>query len=138
MTMTNLEIITQKLLSPSGYVVFPVAAADLPLPVAEWEIQDANGVGTGQFYSPNSLSDIMGYMLQLVPAIGGNFYIMRYGMDWDTIINIETLFTNNGMINIRKNPDGTYKTAAELNYASFTGSEFLFIPPYMGADIPKG
>ena len=30
------------------------------MPFAEWEIQDENGVGTGAYYSPRTLSQTLG------------------------------------------------------------------------------
>ena len=136
--MTNLEIIHKKLLYPSGFMFFPATHSGVPFPFAEWEIQDANGVGTGVYHSPDSLSaELPSKLLQLTPFVGGKLLAMRYGVDWDTLPQIEAYLDAIGLVNIRKNPDGTYKLASDLDYASFIGNEYMFVPPYQAVDIPK-
>jgi hypothetical protein len=78
--MTNIEQVRKKLLRPSGYAIVPNAYKDIPLPFPEWEIQDDNGVGTGLYHTPQTLSTALGgSTLVLIPYIDDRFFLMRHG-----------------------------------------------------------
>ena len=142
--MTNLEVIRQKLLAPSGVFVLPSAMKDTPLQMPEWEIQDENGEGTGEYYTPRSLSKALGSLLVLVdvlvtkdPEDLRGYFLMRYGIDWDTLSTMESVLDSNHLFNVRKNDDGTYKLPSELDYTSFVGNEYMILPPYLVGGVPK-
>lgn len=135
--MTNLETINKKILDATHYFVMPVDMINQPFPMTEWEIQDADGVGTGAYYSVQDLYAIYGEQYKPTYVIGGNFFMVRYGIDRDTQGALENYFVSMGLVDVRNNADGTYKDADALDYASFAGNEFLIIPRYMGIDVPK-
>ena len=135
--MTNLEAIKEKLLMPSGYAFIPKTHIDVPLPFPEWEIQDANGVGTGSYYSPLTLSKELGSFLQLVDVMGGNWFIMRYGLDWDTVDEVSAYLVSIGLVDVRRNADGTLTETKNVDYTALAGNEFMIVPAYQAKDIPK-
>jgi hypothetical protein len=134
--MTNLGQIRKKLIRPSGYAIIPKTQINSPLPFPEWEIEDENG-GTGEYYSPQTLSNTLGKLLVLIDYIDDRFFLMRYGMDWDTVPQVTGYLQSIGLTHIRDNGDSTLKTTAELDYSLFDGTEFMIIPPYMIQDVPK-
>ena len=134
--MTNIEIIKEKLLRPSAYAFIPKALADSPLPFPEWEIQDEEGKGTGEYYSPKMLADILGSLLVLTPRVNGEYLIFRYGLDYDTINNVVAYLEQSGLNNVRKNEDGTLKIIADIDFTTFVGNEFMIVPPHIAKEIP--
>lgn len=126
-----MDLIRQKLLSPTHYFVVPSVLKNTQLPFDEMLIE-----GTTEYRTANILEaeyDI----LSLVYVLNGSHFLMRYGVDEDTFQQVEAFLESNGLNNVRKNLDGTYKTIDELDFTTFVGDEFMIIPMYMGLDVPK-
>jgi len=134
--MTNIESIINKLIYPNGYAILPYSVIDMPIPFQDFEIQDANGIGTGVYHSVLTLSAEIGSLFVPVPAIDNRFFIVRYGMDWDTVPQVTAFLESSGLNNVRKNIDGTLKTVSQLDFTTFTGNEFMIIPVHMVNDVP--
>ena len=132
----NIDNIKNKLINPNSYAIMPIASKDIPVLLPEWEIQDADGNNTGEFYSAQTLSDALGKLLVLVPKVDGNYFLMRYGFDWDTIPQVIGYFKALGLTDFRENADGTLKTASEVDYILLDGTSFSVVPPHMVKDIP--
>ena len=135
--MTNIESVTNKLIYPNGYAILPYAVIDAPLPFTDFEIQDEFGVGTGTYHSVSTLSAELGKLLVPVTIIDDRFFIIRYGMDWDTVPQVTAFLEAGGLSNVRANADGTLKTVSELDFTTFVGNEFMIIPVHMVNDVPK-
>ncbi len=134
--MTNLETIKDKLLHPSSYLFLPASMKDAPMPFDDMEKKDEEGNGTGEYLTPNELSSELGDMLVLKDRVNGAFFIMRYGLDTDTVHGVTQDLKNSGLVDIRANEDGTLKLPSELDYASFVGNEFMIVPPHLAKQIP--
>ena len=135
--MTNIESVTNKLIYPNGYAILPYTVIDTPLPFQDFEIQDENGVGTGVYHSVTTLSQVLGQLLVPVTIIDERFFIIRYGMDWDTVPQVTAFLEASGLNNVRANLDGTLKLVSELDFTTFVGNEFMIIPVHMVNDVPK-
>ena len=139
--MTNIESVKNKLIYPNGYAILPYAVIDTPLPFTDFEIQEAdidgNLVGTGTYHSVSTLSAELGKLLVPVTIIDERFFIIRYGMDWDTVPQVTAFLEASGLNNVRANADGTYKLVSELDFTTFVGNEFMIIPVHMVNDVPK-
>lgn len=139
--MTNIESVTNKLIYPNGYAILPYTAIDMPMPFADFEIQDedidGNIIGTGVYHSVSTLSAELGSLLVPVTIIDERFFIIRYGMDWDTVPQVTAFLEASGLNNVRANLDGTLKLVSELDFTTFAGNEFMIIPVHMVNDVPE-
>jgi len=152
--MTNIEIIKYKLSKPNSYTLLPMCHTSTPLPFPEWEIQveeineetgEVELIDTGEYYSAENLSKELGNFLVLFPKIDGNFFMMRYGTDWDTIPQLITFFETLSvtiqdeelpLFDVRKKDDGTLAPILELDFSEFIGNEFIISPMHMVDGIP--
>jgi len=119
------------------------------MPFAEWEIQDENGVGTGAYYSPRTLSQTLGgELLELdksgAKRIDDRFVVMRYGFDSDTIPEVTAyLQQSRGLTHIRDtgvvNDVGVSKLlhTEDIDYTLFDGTEFMILTDYLLQYVPK-
>lgn len=146
------EILISKLLNPSIYFVVPEWVLDIPFAFPEWEKTDENGNGTGEYYSPRELDRVAGPLLNIVYRLDGygqqfdengneispatRWGVFRYGLDIDTIASVEQMFDSNGLVNVRKQSDGSYLIPAALNYDKFTGNEYMILPPHLATQLP--
>jgi len=141
----SLETITHKLVEANYFMIIPASQKNTPFPLAEWEIEDEDGKGTGVYYSPQMLDDELGSLLELVPWIDDRFFLMRYGFDLNTADILDWFFLNDDFYDedgtqiylTDMRDDGKLLDADEIDYSSLLGVEFGFFPLHMIEDVPE-
>ncbi|MDM5272072.1 hypothetical protein PGH07_07760 [Sulfurovum sp. zt1-1] len=128
------QTIVNKLLNPTHYIVVPQSLKTVQLPFDDMVIANTNPI---EYLTPIKLEQDYKELLSLVDVLDATHFMMRYGIDADTLALVEAFLESLGYVNIRKNVDGSYKILDQIDFTAFTGNEFLIIPMYMGKDVPK-
>ena len=130
-------IVTEKLIQPSAYIVLPKSAMDMSLPFDDMESVDENGVGQGVYYSFNDVVNGLGSLLQPIDVLDGNYVLIRYGFDEDTLPQVKGFLEASGLVNMRALVNGYLPTPSELDYSSLVGNEYMIVPPHLIGEIPR-